>query len=129
MTGKFIDRAKRWLRTWTPCILARETKHCPERDRKEIDTRDRIVISLKPEQASQGSVLLSYIIDPFLLKPGQPLPNTHTRYWESLQIARTFLELGYCVDVISWKNCIDQGDDAQRRLANSLGESPGVGKP
>lgn len=62
------------------------------------------VISLKPELPSRGNVLLSYIIDPFFLKPGQPVPNYHTHYWESLQIAKTFLDLGYCVDVISFFN-------------------------
>ncbi len=71
-------------------------------------------ISLKPEKTEQGNVLLSFIIDPFLLKPGQPIPNTHTHYWESLQMARTFLELGYSVDVISYKN---QGFTPQKDYA------------
>lgn len=61
-------------------------------------------ISLKPELPSQGNVLISYFIEPFLLKPGQPVPNSHTYYWECLQIAKTFLDLGYCVDVISYCN-------------------------
>ena len=60
-------------------------------------------ISLKPELPSQGNVILSYYIEPFLLKPGQ-IPNSHTYYWECLQIAKTFLEFGYCVDVISYSN-------------------------
>ena len=104
MTGKFIDRVKPRLRKCRLWIITREVKNYLEKGRREIDTKDRVVVSLKPDKASQGNVLLSYIIEPFLLKPGQPLPNTHTRYWESLQIARTFLELGYCIDVISWKN-------------------------
>ena len=62
------------------------------------------VISLKPEKNSRGNVLLSYIIDPFLLKSGESIPHNHTEYWESFQIAATFLEFGYCVDVISHRN-------------------------
>ena len=61
-------------------------------------------VSLKPDTISRGNVLLSYILEPFVLKAGQSLPNTHTNYWESLQMARTFLDLGYAVDVISYQN-------------------------
>jgi glycosyltransferase involved in cell wall biosynthesis/LmbE family N-acetylglucosaminyl deacetylase len=62
------------------------------------------VISLEPENKSQGDMLLSYRIEPFLLKPGEPIQNSHTHYWESWQIARTFLDLGYSVDVIHARN-------------------------
>ena len=60
------------------------------------------VVSLKTNHSSQGNVLLSYRIEPFFLKPEQPIPNDHTWYWECRQIAHTFLELGYCVDVIQF---------------------------
>jgi glycosyltransferase involved in cell wall biosynthesis len=62
------------------------------------------VISLKPKQPSKGNVLLSYRIEPFLLKPNQPMPNDHTWYWEVWQIGQTFLDLGYNVDVIQFHN-------------------------
>ena len=62
------------------------------------------IISLKPKQPSKVNVLLSYRIEPFLLKPGQPIPNDHTWYWEVWQIAQTFLTLGYNVDVIQFHN-------------------------
>ena len=62
------------------------------------------VISLKPKQPYKGNVLLSYRIEPFLLKPGQPMPKDHTWYWEVWQIAQTFLTLGYNVDVIQFHN-------------------------
>ncbi|MEH2074370.1 MAG: glycosyltransferase [Nostoc sp.] len=62
------------------------------------------VVSLKPKQPSKGNVLLSYRIEPFLLKPGEPMPNDHTWYWEVWQIAQTFLDLGYNVDVIQFHN-------------------------
>ena len=62
------------------------------------------VVSLKTKSACKGIVLLSYIIRPFLLKNGETVSNAHTHGWESLQIARTFLELGYDVDVIDYRN-------------------------
>ena len=62
------------------------------------------VVSLKPKQPSQENVLFSYRIEPFFLKPGEPIPNDHTWYWEVLQIAQTFLDLGYNVDVIQFHN-------------------------
>ncbi|MBC6433001.1 glycosyltransferase [Nostoc sp. HG1] len=62
------------------------------------------VVSLKPKEPSKGNVLLSYRIEPFLLKPGQLMPNDHTWYWEVWQIAQTFLNLGYNVDVIQFHN-------------------------
>jgi len=63
-------------------------------------------VSLKSEEGNRGDVLLSYVIKPFLFRKGEPIPNDHTNYWESLQIARTFLDLGYNVDVIDYKNTI-----------------------
>jgi glycosyltransferase involved in cell wall biosynthesis len=62
------------------------------------------VVSLKPKNSSQGNVLLSYILEPFLLKSDEPVPNTHNYYLRSLQMAKTFLDLGYSVDVIDYRN-------------------------
>ncbi len=62
------------------------------------------VVFLSPETPSKGNVLLSYILEPFLLKDIRTLPDSHTHYWESYQMAQTFLQLGYSVDVISYKN-------------------------
>lgn len=62
------------------------------------------VISLTPESMPRGNVLLAYIIDPFLLKAGELISNAHSHYWESWQMARTFLDMGYCVDIISYQN-------------------------
>lgn len=63
-------------------------------------------VSLKPRGECRGIVLLSYVIAPFLLKEGEPLPVTHTNYGESLEIAGTFLRMGYSVDVINYRNRI-----------------------
>ena len=60
-------------------------------------------ISLRPKGRSRGNVLLSYIIDPFLLK-GAPVSNDHTHYFESYQIAKSFLDRGFALDIISYRN-------------------------
>lgn len=65
-------------------------------------------VSLEPESKTQGNVLLSYHIKPFLLNPGESVPNSHTSQWRCLQIARTFLDLGYSVDVIDSHNHVFQ---------------------
>lgn len=72
--------------------------------RYKISPEERC-LSLGKRQNSRGHVLLALWIKPFLLKDGEPIPtNTHTHNWESLQIAKTFLDLGYCVDVIDYRN-------------------------
>jgi hypothetical protein len=60
-------------------------------------------VTLKPASPQVGRVLLSYIHEPFL-QPGKDLPTSHTHYWESVQMANTFLELGFVVDVMSYHN-------------------------
>jgi glycosyltransferase involved in cell wall biosynthesis len=62
------------------------------------------VVSVEPKNNSQGNVLLALWIKPFLLKDSEPVPNTHAHHWRSLQIARTFLDMGYHVDVIDYLN-------------------------
>jgi glycosyltransferase involved in cell wall biosynthesis len=104
LQGKIIGRIKHRLRGYRPYILAREVRRSVKNGLSEVDKLDRRVISLKPAKPSQGNVLLSYINDPFFLKPGQPVSNVHQNHWESLQMARTFLDLGYCVDAIHWLN-------------------------
>lgn len=64
----------------------------------------KTVISLKSDYHSNGNVLLSYRLEPFLVKPGESIPNSHTNYWESFQIARTFLDMEFNVDVIDFRN-------------------------
>jgi glycosyltransferase involved in cell wall biosynthesis len=62
------------------------------------------MVSLKPHNGNRGNVLLAYILEPFLLKPGEEISNQHTHDWESFQIARTFLEFGYAVDAIDYRD-------------------------
>jgi len=70
------------------------------RERAKLDQ----VVSIEVDGVSRGRVLLSYLLYPFLLDEGEAVPHDHTNYWESLQIAETFLELGYSVDVIDYRN-------------------------
>src|SRR5437764_3223235 len=63
------------------------------------------IVSLKPAGYIRGYLLLSYISAPFLLGLGETLPNVHSNFWGSRQIAKTFLDLGYAVDVIDWDSC------------------------
>jgi glycosyltransferase involved in cell wall biosynthesis len=66
--------------------------------------RHRICLSLTPRRRLRGRILLSYIIDPFLLLPGEAIANGHTHHWESAEIARSFLERDFAVDIISYRN-------------------------
>lgn len=73
--------------------------------RLPVNKREQMV-SLHPEHVSHGTVLLSWLIDPFLLKPGESMPNSHTQYQDCAEMAKTFLDLGYAVDVIDSHNQI-----------------------
>lgn len=73
-------------------------------DVRRINRNERKTVSVKPKTLCRGNVLLSYIIEPFLLEAGEPVSNDHTHDWESLQIGKTFLDLGYRVDVIDYRN-------------------------
>lgn len=74
--------------------------------RKKFDRHRDGFKTLKPDGDSIGNVLLAYIIDPFLLENDEILSNSHTHFQESVLIAKTFLDLNYTVDVISYRNQI-----------------------
>ena len=71
---------------------------------KRKDDPNRKVVTLNPINKTKGSVLLSYVIDPFLVKQENQISYDHTHDWESFQIAQTFVSHGYSVDVISYLN-------------------------
>lgn len=62
------------------------------------------VVELKAPGPARGSVLISYIIQPFLLKADDPLLKTHTHFSESVIMAETYRSLGYDVDIIDYRN-------------------------
>ena len=68
------------------------------------ENADGICCNIKPNQEPIGRVLLSYVIEPFLAQDAVSIPNDHTHYWESYTIGRIFLDLGYELDVISYRN-------------------------
>jgi glycosyltransferase involved in cell wall biosynthesis len=92
------------LRRLSPPRLGRAAERFAKRVRRRLAGVNERVVTLKPEGESRGRVLFSYIVDPFLLKPGEPLPHSHTHYWESRCMATTFLESGFTVDVLHWTN-------------------------
>jgi glycosyltransferase involved in cell wall biosynthesis len=105
MAGNFLRTIRRRLEHWKPYVVAREMKWVLEQNlRPEPLGPERRVVSLKPKGVARGTALLSYIIDPLLLPQGQSISNSHSHHWESLQIASTLLDLGFCVDVISFLN-------------------------
>ncbi len=69
--------------------------------------RDRLaeerVISIRARNP-RGQALISYVLTPFMVPPGQPLPNHHTQFWEARAIADAFLAEGYSVDIINYTN-------------------------
>jgi hypothetical protein len=70
--------------------------------------RDLRTISYEPAGSPNGRVLLSYLLDPFRVNwhsvsAADPL-SWHFNGWECRQIAQSFLDLGYAVDIISFRN-------------------------
>lgn len=65
---------------------------------------DEQVIRLTPDIIPKGHVLVSYIIESFLIDPEHPTFRSHTHYWETRQMVNTYLGLGYAVDLISYRN-------------------------
>ena len=61
------------------------------------------VVHLKPQSKLRGNVLISYTTLPYLDRR-QIVLDAHTNRWECMQIARTFLEHGYAVDIIDHDN-------------------------
>jgi glycosyltransferase involved in cell wall biosynthesis len=81
-------------RAWTPIAAALGA-------RREPTSR---VVSLTPDGPAKGDALVSYRLESFLSPPDDAGLRSHTAFWRSAQIARTFLDLGYRVDVISPRN-------------------------
>lgn len=100
MQENLVTRLKHHLKNYKLYLPAAQVRGSA-RTVNGLDTR---FISLKPKVPSRGTVLLSYVIEPFLLREGEGVPNSHTNYWESLQIGKIFLDLGYGVDVVHYNN-------------------------
>ena len=64
--------------------------------------KNRAMRSLAARPGGSGRMLLSYILDPFEAPSEEAISLDHTHHWESWQIARSFLEAGFDVDVIHY---------------------------
>lgn len=62
------------------------------------------VVELTARGVRRGAVLISYIIEPFILQRDDPALKTHNHFGESALIAETYRELGYDVDIIDYRN-------------------------
>lgn len=65
---------------------------------------ERRVIRLAPAGAPVGRVLLSYVVDPFLVRDEAAISYAHTQDWECWRMAHTWRELGFAVEAIHWTN-------------------------
>jgi hypothetical protein len=81
-----------------------------QRNRDWIRPRAKVIrpalrtVSLSPRgRPARGHALISYMTEAFEVVDGA-LPYTHTNLWECRQMARTFLDLGFHVDVINFRN-------------------------
>ena len=64
------------------------------------------VVFLTPKGKPRGNVLLSYIIEPFLVSDEKLISNAHHHDWLSWRIAMTFLDEGYSIDAIDYRNSV-----------------------
>lgn len=87
-----------------PAHLVRELQRITGKVSSRLGRLHRRVVRLEPGGEARGRVLFSYILDPFLLRPGQLISHSHTHFWESHRMAYTFVELGFEVDAVSWTN-------------------------
>lgn len=60
--------------------------------------------SLEPDGAPSGRVLISYVVDPFLVEDEQAISLDHTHDWECWRMAQSFLARGFAVDVASYRD-------------------------
>ncbi len=95
---------KRILHPFSPTYLASEARRIGHKVVRKLSRPDRRLVTLEPQGEPRGHVLFSYILDPFLLAPGKEIPHWHTHFWESHEMAHSFVDLGYKVDCISWTN-------------------------
>ncbi len=86
-----------------PRFLRQETRRIGAKIARRVRKTDHQVVQVPPVGTERGRAVLSYIVDPLL--PGAPAPgNTHTHFWESLQIASALAEHGLRVDAVHWTN-------------------------
>jgi len=71
--------------------------------RRALFTLRGRMVSLRTKEKNRGTALLSFTSLPFTLLDPESL-HGHSNYWGAQNIANTFLERGYSVDVIDFDN-------------------------
>jgi hypothetical protein len=95
----------RWrqrLRRLRPLALPAELRRIARKLARRARGIERRVVRLEPAGPARGEALFSFVIDPFCLPPGAPVSHDHTHDWESLEMARVLIALGFSVDAIHW---------------------------
>lgn len=87
-----------------PANLRAEARRLYAKYSRKLRAVDRQVVRLPAQGEKRGSLLFSYIVDPFLLGDPTKIPYSHTHFWESWTVARIWSELGFEVDCVSWTN-------------------------
>ena len=87
-----------------PAHLAAAARRIAAKLARKARRLDLRVVRLRPAGPARGAVLFSYILDPFVQRPGAAIPTWHTHFWESHRMALSFVERGFQVDAISWTN-------------------------
>ena len=65
----------------------------------------RYPVNLRPRVTPpRGRVLFSYLDSPLLLSDNSPQLKAHSNNWESREIANIFVDLGYELDAINWRD-------------------------
>ena len=100
MQTKALTMIKHRLRSSKAYLVASEIKGVLKKHLNGTPDHNK-TISLKPHKPARGNVLLAYLTDAFLVDDVQTVPYGHPAYWESFQMAKTFVDFGYSVDVIS----------------------------
>lgn len=96
---RVVSRLTQRVRHTEAYVAAHDIRSRLRRYLKEAPLRR--VVSLRPDGPARGEVLLSYRIQSFLANQPRKIHQSH---WMSQQMAKTFLELGYAVDVVNDKN-------------------------
>lgn len=103
-TKGVVLKLLRRFKNYPPGILAAELKAFLVNAPKEMAKLERKFICRKPASPAIGDVLLCYDNHAFFANGDDPLLTKHSNRWESWQIAKTFVDLGYRVDVINENN-------------------------
>lgn len=88
-----------------PAFLPGRARRAVGRLLRRLRGTERRVVRLAPLGAGSepvGRVLLSYVVDPFLVRSEARISHAHTQDWEAWAMASTWRELGFAVDAIHW---------------------------